>query len=157
MGYHPKFSNGIKGVFIVFIGFAVCTTPFNIYLIPAFYRKLREFKKGLSEKNQKLHVMLLKALLAQGITLFLCVYLPLIVLSSAFVFPYKAASYLSSYSVFVVMQHTLFDILVQFWFIRPYRNYILRNIRTPKVNPVSSTNGNNNIVESPRAVHRAST
>uniref|UniRef100_A0A914YH69 Uncharacterized protein n=1 Tax=Panagrolaimus superbus TaxID=310955 RepID=A0A914YH69_9BILA len=156
MGYHPKFSSGIKGVFIVFIGFAILTTPFNIYLIPAFYFKLKEFKKGLSQKNQNLHIMLLKALLAQGIALFVFVYLPLIILSSAFVYPYKAASYLSSYSVFAVMQHTLFDILVQFWFIRPYRDFLLRNIKITKVNPISSTNGNgNNTLEIPQAVHRA--
>uniref|UniRef100_A0AC35GER3 Serpentine Receptor, class H n=1 Tax=Panagrolaimus sp. PS1159 TaxID=55785 RepID=A0AC35GER3_9BILA len=154
MGYHPSFSGSIIVVFCIFVGFAFLTTPFNIYLIPAFYKKLKLFKQGLSEKNQRLHVMLLKALLAQGIALFIFVYIPLCILSSAFIYPYKSASILSSYSVFVVMQHTLCDILVQFWFIRPYRDYLIKNLRKKYVNQISSVNGQLS-VQIPLAVHRA--
>uniref|UniRef100_A0A914QSU7 Uncharacterized protein n=1 Tax=Panagrolaimus davidi TaxID=227884 RepID=A0A914QSU7_9BILA len=137
MGYHPTFSGGIKIMFgsIVLMSYIY---PILIIVVYIFYfRQLNFVKHKLNQKNKCLHDMLLRALIAQSIILFIFILFPFEIVGCALVFPYKQASFAASCAPIFVMAHTFIDILCQFYYIKPYKNWVIKTFKIIKNRQIS--------------------
>ena len=122
-GWHPSFSG--KYVAICMVLASVATPIFMGTILYFYFRQLKFVKNSLTQNNRNLQVMLFRALAAQMLVLLIIVIIPFQVVCLHLFFPSRNGSFIASICPSIVSFYTICDIMVQFYFIRPYRQWII--------------------------------
>ena len=106
-----------------------------------FYsRQLKFVKNNLTKNNRNLQVMLFRALAAQMLVLFIAGIIPFEIVCFHFIFPAQNGNLIASICQSIMSGYTICDIIVQFYFIKPYRKWITRKLeRKQRVSVASVT------------------
>ena len=124
LGWHPSFSS--KYV-VLFLTLAAVAVPILMGTLLWFYsRQLKFVKNSLTKNNRNLQTMLFRALVAQMLVLFIFLIIPFEIVCSQFIFLIRNGSFIASICLLIASFYTICDIMVQFYFITPYRNWITR-------------------------------
>ncbi|KAE9554946.1 hypothetical protein FO519_001843 [Halicephalobus sp. NKZ332] len=151
-GYHPSLSNGlIDWLLLIAAVAAYIFPPLLILLCGFYYWRLIYIRKRIAISSYKLHKMLFKALFAQTSTVVIFVFIPFEIITLLIIFQVKEGSLYTSELLVFCNFHLFVDIMSQFYFIKPYRNFLLKIIFKIRRTSVNSTTEQKSEMEAQRA------
>ena len=130
-GWHPSFSSQFV---VIIVALSAVGIPLFMGTLLWFYsRQLKFVKNNLTQNNRNLQVMLFRALAAQMLVLFIVAIIPFEIMCFHFIFPTRNGNLIASICFSIVSWYPFFDIVVQFYFIKPYRKWITRKLERKRV------------------------
>lgn len=102
----------------------------GLILLAIFYRLLQGYKKVLSTNTYKNQLMLFKALAIQLIDAVIFIVVPFIIVGFCASSRYRYSSYETLAAIFSICFHGIVDIMALIYFIKPYRQFVMKMVKT---------------------------